>query len=199
MTSPVTRVLCCLTTVTIFACGSAQAAQRMRTQHEAVHHAGAEAVHDAVAVLMPVGGSGVHGTIHFVQQGSQLKITGKVVGLKPGKHGFHVHQYGDLTDLEKGESAGSHYNPTGTAHGRMTDMQRHVGDFGNLVADEQGEAVVDLTDAVASLEGPHSILGRSLVVHAGEDQFTQPVGNAGARVAVGVIGVAAAPAAKAAQ
>jgi len=147
-------------------------------------------IRQAVCVLMPVGDSKVRGVVHFVQHGDVVKVSGKVTGLTPGKHGFHVHQFGDLTSLEDGKSAGGHYNPTNKPHGRPSDRQRHVGDLGNIVADSNGTAMIDIQDSVIKLGGPHSILGRGLVVHAGADKFTQPTGDAGARVALGVIGVA---------
>jgi Cu-Zn family superoxide dismutase len=144
----------------------------------------------AVSVLIPVGDSSVHGTVFFEQTRGGLRITGTVSGLKPGKHGFHVHQYGDLTSTQDGESAGGHFNPTDMPHGRPHDEKRHAGDFGNIEANQRGVAHIDKLDPVAKLNGPYSILGRGLIVHANPDDFTQPTGNAGARVAMGVIGVA---------
>jgi len=71
------------------------------------------------------------------------------------------------------------------------DMSRHMGDMGNLEADESGKAHLEYTDAVIRLNGPNSILGRSVIVHKGEDDLkSQPSGNAGGRVACGVIGAA---------
>ena len=85
---------------------------------------------------------------------------------------------------------------SGKTHGGPGDAQRMVGDLGNVVADESGVAKVDFTDAVASLIGPHSIIGRSLVVYAGEDdrgrgghENSSTTGNAGPRIAAGVIGL----------
>lgn len=150
----------------------------------------ATTVDRAVAVLQPVGGSGVTGEVHFIQQDKQVKVKGRITGLTPGKHGFHVHEYGDLTDMEKGKSAGSHYNPTDVPHGRPTDEKRHVGDLGNIEANEAGVATFAFTDPFLQLNGPHAIVGRGLVVHAEPDKFTQPQGDAGDRVAVGVIGIA---------
>jgi len=92
--------------------------------------------------------------------------------------------------LRPGPRGGGHFNPTHKLHGRPTDIERHEGDFGNILADEHGVAKIDVLDRVAELNGPHSIIGRGLVVHVKEDVFTQPVGDAGARVAVGVIGIA---------
>ena len=134
----------------------------------------------AVCVLMPVGDDGVSGTIEFRQDGNKVHVTGLIKGLKPGKHGFHVHEFGDMTDQRTGKSAGRHFNPTNQPHGRPTDKARHVGDLGNVVAGDNGVAKIDITDTVIKLNGPHSIIGRGLVVHVGEDKFTQPTGDAGA-------------------
>jgi len=151
---------------------------------------GAPSVEHARAVLVPVGDYGVRGTIDFTRVSDGIRVTGRITGLRPGEHGFHVHEYGDLSDQESGKSAGGHFAPRGMPHGRPTDDKRHVGDLGNVVADESGVATIDLTDRTIELSGPHSILGRSVVVHRGPDQFTQPSGNAGPRVAFGVIGLA---------
>jgi Cu-Zn family superoxide dismutase len=145
---------------------------------------------EAVAVLQPVGGSGVRGVVHLTARGDSVEVRGTVTGLSQGKHGFHVHEYGDLTDSKEGKSAGDHYNPAHTQHGRPEDPQRHAGDFGNIEAGPNGTATVSFRDPVVRLAGPFSIVGRSLVVHAAPDRFTQPSGDAGARVAMGVIGIA---------
>lgn len=155
--------------------------------------AGAEAgaqVEEAVAVLQPVGGSGVSGTIYFTQQEGAVAVTGTVTGLTPGRHGFHVHEYGDLADTREGESAGGHYNPTNMPHGAPESAQRHVGDLGNIVANAPGTATINMRDRVIRLNAPHAIVGRAVVVHARADKFTQPSGDAGGRVAFGVIGIA---------
>lgn len=144
----------------------------------------------AVAVLLATEESGVRGVVRFTQKGDSVEITGRIRGLEPGKHGFHIHQYGDLTDRRTGKSAGGHYNPTGQPHGRPEDQERHVGDLGNIEADERGRARISMRDSVLQLNGPHSIIGRSVVVHADPDEFTQPSGDAGKRLAVGVIGIA---------
>lgn len=147
----------------------------------------------AVCVIMPVDNNGVGGVLHFVQKGKNVRITGEVTGLAPGDHGFHVHEFGDVSDLEAGKSAGGHYNPEGAMHGKPSDADRHVGDLGNITANDEGVAKVDITDSVISLRGPQSVIGRSIMVHADPDDFGQPTGNAGARVGFGVIGIAAAP------
>lgn len=146
-----------------------------------------QAVTKAVCKLVPIGDSEVAGMIHFTKEGNQIHVEGEITGLKPGKHGFHVHEKGDLSDKETGKSAGGHFNPTDKPHGRPTDSERHVGDLGNIEANADGVAKVDIVDEVIQLNGENSIIGRSIVVHAGEDQFTQPSGDAGDRVAFGDI------------
>ncbi len=154
------------------------------------HHAGEHQLDHAVCVLQAVGGSGVSGVIRFDRKDDTLHVSGTVKGLTPGKHGFHIHEFGDLRDLEKGMSTGGHFNPTGAEHGHREGEVRHAGDFGNIEANKDGVAKIDFVDKVASINGEHSIVGHGVVVHADEDKFTQPSGDAGPRVAIGVVGVA---------
>ncbi|MFC0875360.1 superoxide dismutase family protein [Saccharicrinis sp. FJH2] len=144
----------------------------------------------AVCVLAPTEGNEVTGTITFTKVPSGVKIVAEVKGLTPGKHGFHVHEYGDITGKD-GKTTGGHFNPEGMKHGAPGDKERHVGDLGNLVAGPDGKAHYERVDKVISLSGKHSIIGRAIIVHAGEDDLkSQPTGAAGARVAEGVIGIA---------
>lgn len=143
----------------------------------------------AICILKSMSGSKVKGTIWFTQVGHKVTIKGEVSGLKEGKHGFHIHEFGDLTD-GKGMSAGGHFNPTNKKHGKPSDEERHVGDLGNIVADKDGIAKIAMTDTVISLHGKHSIVGRAVVIHEDEDDFGQPVGHAGNRLAAGVVGLA---------
>jgi len=133
----------------------------------------------------------VKGTMLFKQTGSgPTFIAGKITGLEPGEHGFHIHEYGDLS---KGcESAGAHYNPDGVDHGDLE--QGHVGDLGNITADENGVAVVKIIAERVDLAGDRSVVGRSIIVHSDEDDLGQggdaeslKTGNAGDRLACGVI------------
>ncbi|XP_076043172.1 superoxide dismutase [Cu-Zn]-like [Oratosquilla oratoria] len=122
-------------------------------------------------------------------------IKGTLAGLTPGKHGFHIHEKGDLS---KGcISAGGHYNPYMRDHGAPEDTERHVGDLGNIEVDETGTAVVDIVDNMITLVGPRSIVGRAIVIHAGVDDLGKgghpdslTTGNAGGRVDCAVIGYA---------
>jgi Cu-Zn family superoxide dismutase len=151
-------------------------------------HEKAQPVTSAIAVLHASKGSKVEGSFTFTKSGEGIRVQGKVTGLTPGKHGFHVHEFGDISSPD-GTSAGGHFNPTGAPHGARDADQRHAGDFGNIEADASGVANVDFVDKKISFDGPTSILGRSVVVHAKEDDLkTQPSGDAGDRVAVGVIG-----------
>ncbi|WP_333840603.1 superoxide dismutase family protein [Pelomicrobium sp.] len=142
----------------------------------------------ATAELKPLKGSGVNGTVHFTQKGDKVLVVAEVKGLKPGPHGFHIHEKGDCSAPD-GMSAGGHFNPHGKKHGGPNDPDRHAGDLGNLVADASGNAKLTLETADLSIgSGPGNLLGRSVIVHADPDDFkTQPHGNAGARIACGLI------------
>jgi Cu-Zn family superoxide dismutase len=144
----------------------------------------------AVAVLHATAGSTVAGTVTFTKSGDEVKVVADITGLKPGKHGFHIHEFGDCTAPDA-KSAGGHFNPGGHQHGAPDATDRHAGDLGNIEADATGKAHLDLTDKVMKLSGPDSILGLAVIVHEKADDLkTQPTGDAGGRVACGVIGVA---------
>jgi superoxide dismutase, Cu-Zn family len=147
-------------------------------------------ISSAICILSPTKGSNVEGIVKFKQTEEGISIIADVEGLTPGKHGFHVHEYGDCSSLD-GKSAGGHFNPENKKHGAPDDSERHVGDFGNLVADENGKAHYERIDTFISFSGINNIIGRAIIIHAGEDDLvTQPTGNAGSRLACGVIGLA---------
>ncbi|RKD91080.1 superoxide dismutase family protein [Mangrovibacterium diazotrophicum] len=147
-------------------------------------------VEKAICVLQPTEGNTVSGTVTFTKTDGGVVVKAEVSGLTPGKHGFHIHQFGDLTAPD-GTSAGGHFNPEGHDHGAPTGEMRHVGDLGNLEANAEGVAIYEVTYPSMTFAGPESILGRGIIVHADEDDLvSQPTGAAGARVAIGVIGVA---------
>lgn len=141
----------------------------------------------ATAGLAATKGNKSVGEVTFEQSGDKVRVTAQVIGLKPGQeHGFHIHEAGDCSSGD-GMSAKGHFNPFGKPHGRGSE--RHAGDMPNLQADKNGRAklVVDL-DVITVTPGPASIIGRGVIVHAQPDDYTsQPVGNAGARMACGVI------------
>ncbi len=156
-----------------------------RAADEHGHKHAPEPVTEGVAFLVPMKASGVAGIIVLKQGKDHVHLTGEVTGLKPGKHGFHIHMFGDLRAAD-GISAGGHYNPHGHPHGGPDAKERHEGDLGNLDANDKGVAKVDVKAGHVNLA---DILGRSLVVHADPDDLTsQPAGNAGPRIAIGVIG-----------
>jgi len=155
----------------------------------------AAAVVRAVCVL--TGSAGVSGQIILEQDatGGATRINGTIKGLKPGKHGFHVHQFGDLS--QGCTSAGPHFNPFNKTHGAPGDEVRHVGDLGNVEADKDGVVEVKLSDHLVSLVGVNSVIGRAFIVHENIDdlgkgghELSSSTGNAGGRLACGVIGIA---------
>lgn len=144
----------------------------------------------AVAVLHPTEGSTVNGVVWFTETEAGIKIEAQVEGLEPGEHGFHIHEFGDCSSAD-GKSAGGHFNPEAVPHAGPEAAKRHVGDLGNLQADENGVAHYERVDTVISFSGAHSIIGRGVIVHAkADDLSSQPTGAAGARIACGVIGIA---------
>jgi Cu-Zn family superoxide dismutase len=156
-----------------------------------LHAAETTPVTKAVAVLHPTDRQHCQGVVRFTQEGESVKVVADLEGLTPGqKHAFHIHQYGDCTAPD-GMSAGGHYNPEGHQHGLPDSENRHAGDLGNVQADDQGKAHYESTVTGISIMGPKNpIIGRGVIVHAKVDDGGQPVGNAGARIACGVIGVA---------
>ncbi|KAL2053712.1 hypothetical protein ABVK25_006016 [Lepraria finkii] len=149
----------------------------------------------AVAVLR--GDSTVGGTVTF-EQSSEYSPTTISYDIKgsdaSAERGMHVHQFGDNTN--GCTSAGPHFNPFSKTHGAPDDSERHVGDLGNFKTDGQGNAKGSITDNLVKLIGPESVLGRTIVVHAGTDDLgkggheqSKTTGNAG-RPACGVIGIA---------
>jgi len=147
------------------------------------HHAHIER---AIAVLSPTEGNDTSGVVEFTKTAEGVRVTAEARGLTPGDHGFHVHQWGDITAGD-GTATGGHFDPHGTMHGARDADMKHIGDLGNLTANSRGVATYDWTDPRMTLE---MIIGRAVIVHADPDDYGQPTGNAGARVAQGVIGVA---------
>lgn len=141
----------------------------------------------AMATVAPASGSNVRGTVSFIREKDGIRVEANFTGLTPGKHGFHIHEKGDCSAPD-GSSAGGHFNPAGMAHGGPADPNRHAGDFGNVEADASGKATYSRTFSDLKLEGNASIIGRAVIVHAKADDLkTQPSGDAGGRVACGVI------------
>ena len=155
------------------------------------HHNEAEekVLKSGISVLVAGNNSGVSGTVTFTEVKGGVHVVAHVEGLTPGKHGFHIHEKGDLSKADL-TSTGGHYNPQGHDHAGPMSKMRHVGDLGNLEADANGVAKLDAVFKGVFMRGKNSIIGRGLIIHAGEDDLTsQPTGAAGSRVAGGVIGL----------
>lgn len=155
--------------------------------------AGCAAVDDskpqAVAKLTPTAGNTAAGFVKFMQKGDNIVVLAEVTGLRPNsKHGFHIHDKGDCSKPD-GTGAGGHFNPDASAHGSHDGATRHAGDLPNLTADASGRARLRHEISGVRLDlGHYGIIGRGMIVHAAPDDYTsQPAGNAGARIACGVI------------
>ncbi|KAJ9699328.1 hypothetical protein PVL29_008094 [Vitis rotundifolia] len=147
----------------------------------------------AVAVLK--GTSSVEGVVTLAQEDDgPTTVSVRITGLTPGKHGFHLHEFGDTTNGCM--STGAHFNPNGMTHGAPEDDVRHAGDLGNIVANAEGVAEATIVDTQIPLSGPNAVIGRALVVHELEDdlgkgghELSLTTGNAGGRLACGVVGL----------
>jgi Cu-Zn family superoxide dismutase len=170
-----------------------------------------EAEVQALNVVVKTVGAEESGVLSFVEVDGldAVRITGELHGLEPGEHGLHIHEFGicDPSGDEPFSSAGGHFNPAGVHHGPgplmgatpsvatpvSTDMDAHAGDLGNITADENGDAVVDITsERISLVPGEANSLddadGSAIVVHQDPDDLhTDPSGNSGPRVACGVI------------
>jgi len=143
----------------------------------------------AVALLHPTEGNKISGTVTFTEVADGVQVQAEITGLTPGKHGFHVHEFGDCSAPDA-SSAGAHFNPTNKPHAGPDATERHVGDMGNVDAAASGKATLEYVDHQISLTNDEqSAIGRSVVVHVKADDLkSQPSGDSGARVACGVIG-----------
>ncbi len=143
----------------------------------------------ATAHLQPTKGNKTFGEATFEQVGDKVRVVVFVQGLKPGQeHGMHIHEVGDCSSGD-GMSAKGHFDPFGKPHGHPGSAERHAGDLPSLRANKEGRANVQIDlDIITVTPGPASLIGRGLIVHADPDDYkTQPTGNAGARIACGVI------------
>jgi len=143
----------------------------------------------ANAQLQATTGNKTFGEATFEQRGNKVHVVIYVQGLKPGQeHGLHIHEVGDCSSGD-GMSAKGHFNPFGKPHGSPGTAERHAGDLPALKAEKNGRAKVDVeVDVITVTPGPASIIGKAVIVHADPDDYkTQPTGNAGARLACGVI------------
>lgn len=168
-------------------------------EHEAPTPRPARMLATATAKLESRSDSKVTGTVTFSERemshGDETMIVVDVrydiTGITPGEtRGFHVHEVGDCSAPDAA-SAGPHFNPGSHEHGPMEHPMSHAGDLGNVTANPAGRAeglITGLTKLSLTSGAAGNIVGRAVVVHAQADDLTsQPAGNAGARVACGVI------------
>jgi len=142
----------------------------------------------ASATLSSTSGSNASGTVTLTQLGDgSVRVAIDLTGVPPGVHGFHIHDKGDCGD--NGNAAGGHFNPAATSHGAPSVDPHHAGDFGNVTADADGRVHSEFTTRSVTLDaGPNSAVGHAVILHANPDDLvTQPTGNAGARIACGIV------------
>lgn len=144
---------------------------------------------ELIAVIRPTKKNKVKGTVTFKPlPDGNTEVIARLTGFKPNtEHGFHVHQFGDISAAD-GSSAGGHFNPKGTSHDLPPETRRHAGDMGNLKADKNGNVSENLILDFPNVHGKNSILGRAVIIHAKADTGKGKSGQAGARIAQGVIG-----------
>jgi Cu-Zn family superoxide dismutase len=142
----------------------------------------------AMATIESRSGSTVSGQASFVEQPGGVLVEIVVHHAPPGWHAVHVHEKGDCSAPDA-TSAGGHFNPATKSHGSPHASEHHAGDLGNMWVDEQGEGHhVLLMPDLSVKDGPTSVRGRAIIVHAGvDDLVTQPTGNAGGRIGCGAI------------
>ena len=167
--------------------GTDNVAVQTHDHSEHMHDADQSASAHASAALMPTQGNNVQGNVTFRQEADGVRVIAEIRGLTPGSHGFHVHENGDCSAPDA-SSAGGHFNPHQTEHGKVGEGAYHAGDLPSLEADADGNAKLDVLLNSLEITGDHGIAGRGLIVHADPDDYvSQPTGNAGARVACAVI------------
>lgn len=142
----------------------------------------------AVATLAPTSGQTASGTVKLTQMADgAVDVEVNLTGVPAGVHGFHIHEKGDCGD--NGNAAGGHFNPAATSHGAPDVQPHHAGDWGNVTANEAGQVNTRFTTRAVTVEaGGNSAVGHAIILHANPDDLTtQPTGNAGGRIACGVV------------
>lgn len=142
----------------------------------------------ATATLSPTSGNTASGTVKLRQmKDGSVQVTADLTGVPEGVHGFHIHDKGDCGD--NGNAAGGHFNPTSMPHAAPDAASHHAGDWGNVTADASGAVHTMFTTHSISLGmGETNAVGHAIILHGNPDDLTtQPSGNAGPRIACGVV------------
>lgn len=184
------------TTVALMAGAGCNRVNNHQTHLEELQRTGADATPtpgtaspaQAKAQLQTAPGTNLKGSASFSEHGEGVRVSLSLENAPPGKHGVHIHEKGDCSDIP-GKSMGEHFAPRGHQHGLPTAAQRHLGDLGNIDIDDQGRGQLDISAAEAKLARDHkmSFLGKAIVVHAGEDTGQGTSGESGPPIACGVI------------
>lgn len=146
--------------------------------------AGGEALRRLEVAVAKKSGSTLVGKVELTEVDEGVRIVVRVAGAEPGLHAVHVHENPDCSAPDA-SSAGDHYNPDNHQHGIPPNTPRHFGDLGNMeTKTPNGEGLLEIVVPGANLdaEGKHSLLNRSLIIHAKEDTGAQPAGDAGGRI-----------------
>lgn len=176
----------------LMACSRPNADQTLSAQepHSPNQPPGSTVGKVAEAELQEAPGQDVDGDLKFETAPDGVRISGSIEA-SPGIHGFHIHEKGDCSDIP-GKSMGAHFAPDGHEHALPTEeARRHLGDLGNVVIEANGKAKLDfvIVGATLTASDAHSLLGRSIVLHASQDvgKAQQPAGDSGTPIACGVI------------
>lgn len=127
------------------------------------------------------------GNAEFTSTAGGVLARVQIEDATPGKHGIHVHEKGDCSDIP-GKSMGSHFAPDGHDHGLPGTPARHLGDLGNIEVSADGKGQLEIEAATATLDdGPRTFAGKALVIHEKEDVGTGPSGDSGTPIACAII------------
>ncbi len=167
----------------------AQAGEDMEGSHMMMEGSHSESEALSAFVEPTQKGWTISGRVDFHATAQGLKVNAQINGAPPGKHGIHIHENGSCED--QGNAAGGHFNPDSVPHGDLVKdgfTHAHAGDLGNIEIDANGKGKLEKTLPGLTLDrGKYGVMGRSLILHEKGDDFGQPTGNAGGRIACAVI------------
>ena len=178
--------------IALFACGRDRSESDQAQSSEQQHSPDSgTAVTRLPATMRDAQGKDL-GRLTLTQAGQGVLVSGRLTGLPPGEHAIHLHTVGRC-DAPKFESAGAHWNPTNQKHGAETSGGPHLGDLPNISVGRDSSVTVEATTPGGTFRDQNALLdtdGAAVVVHAKPDDYkSQPSGNAGDRIACGVVGM----------